>query len=266
MASNKQSGNQPRPLSCNGSAMRISALAALMILTTLFLSACAQDRTAAIDDRGSYYYGRDGKLTKSKVPFTPTFGEVEQQESAALDSVSSGDLPPPTPQAAPAKPTATAVNSIKYVPVTPSTPVAAAAPVTPPPVSAGQFQWPVNGKVIQGYGKQGNGIANEGIIIEAAEGTPIKAAQAGEVAYIGHNVQGYGNMVIIRHANGDMTSYAHARTISVHENEQVPAGKVIAFVGTSGGVKTPQLHFAVREGDNTVDPLSKLPQQAVASN
>jgi murein DD-endopeptidase MepM/ murein hydrolase activator NlpD len=86
------------------------------------------------------------------------------------------------------------------------------------------------------------------------------------VAYIGKNVQGYGNMIILRHANGDMTSYAHARTIAAHEGEQVPAGKVIAFVGTSGGVKTPQLHFAVREGDRTVDPLSKLPQQSVALN
>ena len=177
--------------------MRLSALAALMILTTLFLSGCAQDRTASIEDRGSYYYGRDGKLTKSKVPFTPTFGEVEQQESAALDSVSSSNLPPPVPQnvtnkpgngtkmsdnATPARVTGT--NSIQYIPVSTAAPTTA----VPPPVTAGQLQWPVNGKVIQGYGKQGNGIANEGITIDAAEGTPIKAAQAGEVAYIGARV------------------------------------------------------------------------------
>jgi murein DD-endopeptidase MepM/ murein hydrolase activator NlpD len=242
-----------------------------MILTTLILSGCNQPRSASIEDRGSYYYGRDGKLSKSKVAFTPTFGEVEQTESAALDGVTSGDLPPPAAQSTPAKPAVTAANSIKYVPITPpaataATMAAASPAVVPPPVSPGQFQWPVNGKVIESYGKQGNGIANEGICIEAAEGTPIKAAQGGEVAYVGHNVQGYGNMVIIRHANGDMTSYAHARTIAAHEGEQVAAGKVIAYVGISGGVKTPQLHFAVREGDHTIDPLSKLPKQSVALN
>ena len=253
--------------------MRISAIAALMILTTLILSGCNQPRSASIEDRGSYYYGRDGKLSKSKVAFTPTFGEVEQTENAALDGVTSSDLPPPAAQSMPAKSTVTAANSIKYVPITPPASVTANAAssspaLVPSPVSPGQFQWPVNGKVIAAYGKQGNGIgiANEGICIEAPEGTPIKAAQGGEVAYVGHNVQGYGNMVIIRHANGDMTSYAHARTIAAHEGEQVAAGKVIAYVGTSGGVKTPQLHFAVREGDHTIDPLSKLPKQSVALN
>jgi murein DD-endopeptidase MepM/ murein hydrolase activator NlpD len=235
--------------------MRISAFAALMILTTLFLAGCAQPRSAAIDDRGTSYYGRDGKLRTLKA-FTPTYGEVEHQESAEIDVVTSTDLPPPTPRgAAPASANQRSAIAQAPAPAAPPSTVAA----VPPPVSAGDFQWPVSGRVVQGYGKLGNGVANEGVTIEAAEGTPIKAAASGEIAYIGRNVAGYGNMVIIRHANGDMTSYAHARTIAVHEGEQVAAGKVIAFVGTSGGVKTPRLHFALREGDHTVDPMRRLP-------
>jgi len=235
--------------------MRISALATLMILATLFLSACAQNGRAAVDDRGSSYYGRDGKLHKTTA-FTPTFGDVEQQESAEIAVVSSNDLAPPSASPMP----------LVVKPQTPVVAATAAVAVGQPAaeVASQGYQWPVQGRVIQGYGKLANGVVNEGITIEAPEGTPIKAAHAGEVAFIGQNVEGYGKMVIIRHANGDMTSYAHTRTIAVHEGEQVAAGKVIAFVGTSGGVKTPRLHFAIREGDRTVDPLIRLSEQMTA--
>ncbi|MFZ8477846.1 murein hydrolase activator EnvC family protein, partial [Staphylococcus aureus] len=78
---------------------------------------------------------------------------------------------------------------------------------------------PVQGQVSERFGKQGAGIANEGITITAPAGTPIRAAQAGEVAYVGHNVRDYGNIVILRHANGDMTSYAHASDIVVQKGQ-----------------------------------------------
>jgi len=101
-------------------------------------------------------------------------------------------------------------------------------------------------------------------LIAAPEGTPIRAAQAGEVAFVGQDTKNYGNIVILRHADGAMTSYAHASEIIVKKGEAVPAGGVIAKVGKSGNAKEPSLHFAVREGKSSVDPLSKLPQQVAS--
>jgi murein DD-endopeptidase MepM/ murein hydrolase activator NlpD len=144
------------------------------------------------------------------------------------------------------------------------TPAPAPAPA-PAPMMTRRWQWPVEGRVTEKFGQQANGVANEGIVIAAIEGTPIRAAQAGEVAFVGQDTKNYGNIVILRHADGTMTSYSHAREITVKKGEQVQGGSVIANVGKSGNAKEPELHFAVREGKVSVDPLSKLPQQ-VAMN
>ena len=130
---------------------------------------------------------------------------------------------------------------------------------------AKQRQWPVNGKVIETFGKKENGLSNEGIVIAANEGTPIAAVQAGEVAFVGDDSKNYGKIVILRHADGNMTSYSHAQSISVKKGDQVNRGSVIGYVGKTGNAKEPQLHFAVREGNHGVDPLTKLPQH-LASN
>jgi len=119
--------------------------------------------------------------------------------------------------------------------------------------------------VTEPFGKQANGIANEGITIAAADGTPIKAAGGGEVAYVGTNVRDYGNMVILRHTDGTLTSYAHAREILVSKGDHVLPGDVLGYVGHSGNASTPQLHFAMRQNGTVIDPLSKLPR-ALASN
>ena len=137
----------------------------------------------------------------------------------------------------------------------------APAPAPAPMVMTRSWQWPVQGRVTEKFGQQANGVANEGIVIAAIEGTPIRAAQAGEVAFVGQDTKNYGNIVILRHADGTMTSYSHAREITVKKGERVQGGSVIANVGTSGNAKEPELHFAIREGKVSVDPLSKLPQQ-----
>src|SRR5262249_20256011 len=72
------------------------------------------------------------------------------------------------------------------------------------------FRWPVRGKVITGYGARTNGKANDGINLAVPEGTPVKAAEDGVVAYSGNELKGYGNLVLVRHANGYVTAYAHA--------------------------------------------------------
>jgi len=120
------------------------------------------------------------------------------------------------------------------------------------------FRWPVRGKVITGYGAKTNGKANDGINLAVPEGTPIKAAEDGVVAYSGNELKGYGNLVLVRHSNGYVTAYAHASELLVKRGDTIRRGQVIAKSGQSGEVGSPQLHFEIRKGSQPVDPLQFL--------
>ncbi|MGA7805921.1 M23 family metallopeptidase, partial [Bradyrhizobium sp.] len=120
------------------------------------------------------------------------------------------------------------------------------------------FRWPVRGKVITSYGAKTNGKSNDGINLAVPEGTPVKAAEDGVVAYAGNELKGYGNLVLIRHANGYVTAYAHASELLVKRGDTIKRGQVIAKSGQSGEVASPQLHFEIRKGSTPVDPLQFL--------
>ena len=120
------------------------------------------------------------------------------------------------------------------------------------------FRWPVRGKVITSYGAKTNGKANDGINLAVPEGTPVKAAEDGVVAYSGNELKGYGNLVLIRHGNGYVTAYAHASELLVKRGDTIKRGQVIAKSGQSGEVGSPQLHFEIRKGSTPVDPLQFL--------
>jgi murein DD-endopeptidase MepM/ murein hydrolase activator NlpD len=120
------------------------------------------------------------------------------------------------------------------------------------------FRWPVRGKVITSYGAKTNGKANDGINLAVPEGTPVKAAEDGIVAYSGNELKGYGNLVLIRHGNGYVTAYAHASELLVKRGDAIKRGQVIAKSGQSGEVGSPQLHFEIRKGSTPVDPLQFL--------
>ena len=120
------------------------------------------------------------------------------------------------------------------------------------------FRWPVRGKVITGYGAKTNGKSNDGINLAVPEGTPVKAAEDGVVAYSGNELKGYGNLVLIRHSNGYVTAYAHASELLVKRGDTIKRGQVIAKSGQSGEVGSPQLHFEIRKGSQPVDPLQFL--------
>ena len=125
--------------------------------------------------------------------------------------------------------------------------------------SAPQFIKPVDGNVILGFGEsKANGKPNDGINIAAPEGAPVKAAAGGEVVYSGNQLQGYGNLVIIRHPEGYLTAYAHMQNLDLKKGEKVNQGQVIGHVGTTGNVEQPQLHFGVRKGREAVDPKDFL--------
>ena len=120
------------------------------------------------------------------------------------------------------------------------------------------FRWPVKGRVIAGFGKQPNGTQNDGINLAVPEGTPIKAAEDGVVAYAGNELKGYGNLVLIRHADGFVSAYANASELMVKRGDTIKRGQVIAHAGQTGNVTSPQLHFEIRKGSTPVDPAKYL--------
>ena len=140
-------------------------------------------------------------------------------------------------------------------------PAAAEAPAVKPSETTGglpTFRWPVRGKVITSYGAKTNGKSNDGINLAVPEGTPVKAAEDGVVAYSGNELKGYGNLVLVRHSNGYVTAYAHASELMVKRGDTIKRGQIIAKSGQSGEVGSPQLHFEIRKGSSPVDPLQFL--------
>jgi murein DD-endopeptidase MepM/ murein hydrolase activator NlpD len=174
------------------------------------------------------------------------------------------------PAAAASAPPATKVAAVTGVPpqsarLAQATTKVEEAPAAETPVKASEatgalptFRWPVRGKVITSYGAKTNGKSNDGINLAVPEGTPVKAAEDGVVAYSGNELKGYGNLVLVRHANGYVTAYAHASELLVKRGETIKRGQIIAKSGQSGEVGSPQLHFEIRKGSSPVDPLQFL--------
>jgi murein DD-endopeptidase MepM/ murein hydrolase activator NlpD len=131
----------------------------------------------------------------------------------------------------------------------PAKPVAA----EPAQRNATTFRWPVKGRVIQSFGQN-----TDGINISVPEGTEVKAAENGVVAYAGNELKGYGNLVLIRHADGFVTAYAHAKDLTVKRGDPVKRGQIIATAGQTGNVTSPQLLFELRKGATPVDPRRYL--------
>ena len=166
-------------------------------------------------------------------------------------------------QAKPAQPQAAQPKVAQAAPT--ANIVAPAADPLPEPTPTGttggsntSFRWPVKGRVIQGFGPKQGGGQNDGINVAVPEGTPIKAAEDGVVAYAGSELKGYGNLVLVRHSNGFVTAYAHASELNVKKGETIKRGQVIGKAGQTGNVASPQLHFEVRKGATPVDPSQYL--------
>ncbi len=120
------------------------------------------------------------------------------------------------------------------------------------------FIWPVNGTLNSVFGPRG-ATFHDGIDIAAAEGTPIRAIERGEVIY-SDQLRGYGNIVILRHAEGFVSVYAHNENNLVRQGQRVARGEVIGTVGSTGRVSGPHLHFEIRKHNRAQDPLRYLPQ------
>jgi len=123
----------------------------------------------------------------------------------------------------------------------------------------GQFIWPLEGVLTSKFGIR-NGRRHDGIDIGAPEGTDIHAAADGTVLYSGDQQTGYGNLIIISHANDMITVYAHNQKNLVKENDSVKRGQLIGKVGRTGRATGPHLHFEIRKRTRPRNPLFFLPK------
>lgn len=126
------------------------------------------------------------------------------------------------------------------------------APQTRVSDDKGRLTWPVRGKVVSEFGAR-DGNQYNGIKIEAPEGTPIHVAADGKIGHVG-SMPGYGNVVLVEHADRLVTVYAHLKDISVREGKRVARGDTIGTVGTSGRVEGPALYFEVRSRSKPRNP------------
>jgi murein DD-endopeptidase MepM/ murein hydrolase activator NlpD len=143
--------------------------------------------------------------------------------------------------------------------ITPTEP-APAVPAAPEPADlpAEGFIWPVNGTINSSFGPRG-ASSHDGIDIGAPEGTPIRSIERGEVIY-SDQLRGYGNIVIVRHADGFVSVYAHNEANLVREGQIVARGDIVGRVGSTGRVSGPHLHFEIRKNNSAQDPLRYLPR------
>jgi len=121
-----------------------------------------------------------------------------------------------------------------------------------------EFRWPVQGRVVSKFGEHGSNGANEGIDISVPEGTAVKAAENGVVIYAGSEISTYGNLVLIRHADGWVSAYAHNREFNVKKGDRVSRGQTVARSGRTGSADRPKLHFELRKESSPVDPRKYL--------
>jgi len=219
---------------------------------------------------------------------TPAAG----RESTAVPPAASGGgepLPPPPPRetayatlqsreapsaAAPRAETTQPGSGATAAPTAPATAApgsaaAPAAPVTtaPPPRGGSTFLWPVKGDVVAEFGPlPGKGQHNDGINIAAPRGTAVRAVENGVVVYVGNELKGFGNLLLVKHADGWMSAYAHNEQLKVQRGDKVRRGQVISTVGSSGNVTQPQLHFELRRGTEAVNPIEFLPERSAAGS
>jgi murein DD-endopeptidase MepM/ murein hydrolase activator NlpD len=243
-------------------------------------------RTSATIKKGQKIVLPDGY--KDKGPIKTTTTVARPAPAAPSNTYARAETPTPRPASPPigASPAPTPSNPVPYTPSysRPSAPIAA-QPVTPPPSARpiiessaapteaeiiasgkGRFAWPVRGEIISSFGANGPGQRNDGLDIRAAQGTPVLSAADGEVAYAGNQVPSFGNLVLVKHADGWVTAYAHLSSINVKMRQQVRQGEQLGAVGSTGGANETKLHFEMRYAPTAkdkakpVDPGLVLPR------
>ena len=182
------------------------------------------------------------KTASLKVREVPLYVKKPRVEAAPVDAKVERSTSKPVKETAKAEPKGELIKAPE------STDAAQSAAA-----SGDGLRWPVKGRIIRGFG---NG--STGLDIAAPTGSEIRAAEAGTVIYAGSGLKEYGKTVLIKHADGLVTVYGHADSISVAKGQSVKRGDVIAASGKTGQADTPRVHFQVRKGQAPVDPATYL--------
>lgn len=209
---------------------------------------------------GPPYVIRVGEAVR--LPDTTPGPAPAPRRAAPVPEVQVAEAPPPM---RPTSPAPTRPSSPGAAAPEPPPQVRAVEPPEPPPRTAGTFAWPARGRLLARFGPAGEGRRNDGINIAVTAGTSVRAAESGVVVYAGDELRGFGNLLLVKHAGGWVTAYAHNAELLVRRGATVRRGQVIARAGATGNVDRPQVHFEVRRGSQAVDPLDHL-ERAVASN
>jgi murein DD-endopeptidase MepM/ murein hydrolase activator NlpD len=182
---------------------------------------------------------------------------------------------PPPYNPPPERPAPTPVTPQPYTPPAYTPPPATNRPAAPTPATGplsdsqisslgrGRFQWPLRGDIMSEFGPKGTGQRNDGINIRAQAGDPVRAAAAGDVVYAGDQVPGFGNLVLVKHADGWVTAYGHLGRVDVKMQQKVVQGQQLGMAGQSGGVSEPQLHFEVRYAPSPTERARPVDPQLV---
>lgn len=188
-------------------------------------------------------------LLASKASAKPVNSETSAADDIQVASVQpNASTPLPSNTSAPAAPTEAPIQQAEK-------PKPLQQPAVEPTLSGNdKFRWPVSGRVISDFASS----KSTGINIEAPEGAAIRAAENGQVIYVGNGVEGYGNLILIRHPNGFVSAYAHLKDTKVEKGAVVNRGDQIGSAGMTGSVSRPQLHFELRKGATPVDPVPLL--------
>jgi lipoprotein NlpD len=213
-------------------------------------------------------YGKDevelAKVNRITDPTRLTVGQrlyipgasAPRQVPAAETGKASLPTPPAPPKVTPSKPA-----PVKPPPAKPTvkapTPLPAETIPGPRP-TPGTFLWPVRGQVVSEFGTV-NGKVNKGLEIAVPHGTPVTAAAAGKVIYSNQGIRGYGNLVILEHADNYFSVYGFNAKNLVTLGSFVGQGEKIALSGTPPDGRTPRLHFEIRKGKAAVNPIFFLP-------
>jgi murein DD-endopeptidase MepM/ murein hydrolase activator NlpD len=190
----------------------------------------------------------------------PGHGRTQVAERAPAPAVRAE--PPRTAPPQVTAPRTTPVETVRTENARVATPEPVQTPepaVKKEPVAAvPSFRWPVTAHIVDGFGPRANGTTNDGINFAVPEGTPVRAAEDGVVAYAGNELKTFGNLVLIRHADNYVSAYANASQILVKKGDTVRRGQIIAHSGQTGNATSPQLHFEIRKNSTPVDPRKLL--------
>ncbi len=125
--------------------------------------------------------------------------------------------------------------------------------------SRADWLWPVKGgEILSYFGAPRRGHRHTGIDIRGRQGQAVRATRNGRVVYSGSGMRGYGKTVIIEHADGTRSLYAHGSALLVRAGQRVERGQTVARIGRSGNASTEHCHFEIRDGNGPIDPMGYL--------